>query len=275
MADARSWLASVCSLVAIEEIFILGASVSQPTDTGLTQFTLAGSISSRGHSTLFIGNCTQTSTSKAGKSGAAPVDESLVTSSFIPLALPGLHSCSQLATRDCRRHHWKLLKAFGLEKHQLSIKWTLGTTPDSSSSKDLERPPDSCTGLTGSVPIWMASLGKAGAFLKRLFRHHITVPDGREAVALIWPPSLGNALDQTALLGCFCLKKVKERKKGRKKEGNKERKKERGRDERKEGRKKKKSIQGNCSWYVTGTRSYPLKAMVQKGQINNFAATVT
>nr|XP_035973317.1 uncharacterized protein LOC118551575 isoform X4 [Halichoerus grypus] len=54
----------------------------------------------------------------------------------------------------------------------------------------------------------MASLEKAGVFLKRLFRHHITVPDGREVLALTWLPSLGNALDQTALLGCFCLRKV-------------------------------------------------------------------
>lgn len=54
----------------------------------------------------------------------------------------------------------------------------------------------------------MASLEKAGVFLQRLFRHHITVPDGREVLALTWLPSLGNALDQTALLGCFCLRKV-------------------------------------------------------------------
>lgn len=54
----------------------------------------------------------------------------------------------------------------------------------------------------------MASLEKAGVFLKSLFRHHITVPDGREVRALTWLPSLGNALDQTALLGCFCLRKV-------------------------------------------------------------------
>ena len=54
----------------------------------------------------------------------------------------------------------------------------------------------------------MASLEKAGVFLKRLFRHHITVPDGRELLALPWPLSLGNALDQTALLGCLCLRKV-------------------------------------------------------------------
>lgn len=54
----------------------------------------------------------------------------------------------------------------------------------------------------------MASLEKAGVCLKRLFRHHITVPDGREVLALTWLPSLGNALDQTAFLGCFCLRKV-------------------------------------------------------------------
>lgn len=59
-----------------------------------------------------------------------------------------------------------------------------------------------------SVPAWMASLEKAGVFLQRLFRHHITDPDGREVLALTWLPSLGNALDQTALLGCFCLRKV-------------------------------------------------------------------
>lgn len=69
-------------------------------------------------------------------------------------------------------------------------------------------PPAHCEGLTQSVPIWMASLEKAGVFLKRPSRHHITVPDGREVLALTWPPSLGNALDQTALLGCFCLRKV-------------------------------------------------------------------
>lgn len=54
----------------------------------------------------------------------------------------------------------------------------------------------------------MASLEKAGVCLKKLFRHHITVPDGREVLALTWLPSLGNALDQTAFLGCFCLRKV-------------------------------------------------------------------
>lgn len=69
-------------------------------------------------------------------------------------------------------------------------------------------PPDHGEGLTWSIPAWMASLEKAGVFLKRLFRHHITVPDGREALALTWPPSLGNALDQTAFLGCFGLRKV-------------------------------------------------------------------
>lgn len=69
-------------------------------------------------------------------------------------------------------------------------------------------PRTDCEGLTRSVPVRTASLEKAGPFLKRLFRHHITVRDGPEVLARPWPPSLGNALDQTALLGCFCLRRV-------------------------------------------------------------------
>lgn len=47
VADARSWLASGCNLVATEETLILGGSVSPQTDTCLARLALAGIISGR------------------------------------------------------------------------------------------------------------------------------------------------------------------------------------------------------------------------------------
>lgn len=77
------------------------------------------------------------------------------------------------------------------------------TRPRQAESLDPELHPQDPRQHVRDVPVWMASLEKAAVFLKRLFRHHITVPDGRAAPVLTWPLSLRNTLDERVLQGCF------------------------------------------------------------------------